>query len=335
MYLLAPSGYDNLIKTAQWFKNPLARKLHQEKGVEFGFELKGEPESIKSAPDLYWGYHLPHRLAAEYHYHPENRAKLLEGLKPVAQLKPAYANLHGVKLWWKPEAKQYIGRYQNRAEPEEYLAIFKSTISLIKELKQFFPKVTLENVTLCDYYRYDQIIQPLTSYQPMAGALNDLFYIKEKTGIEILLDIEHLILSTNFINRKKNYSDLKKVEFELNYEEQKVSDLYGFKIKKGYIPYAEPEIDYEKIAKEVKARHFHVTGSTQDVMMGKRDLTHGPIKVNDKTFRHNLKLILIQKPESILIETAKKSDNKCFAHLRENETELSFYTLCEILLEEL
>lgn len=335
MRLLVPTGADNLIEIAKWFKNPIARKLAQEKGVEFGFELKGQPETVTVAPDLYWGYHIPHRFASEYYYHPELREKLLSGVKHIAKLNPIYVNVHGIRLWWKAAAKDYIKRYENRAEAAEYLKILEATVDLVQKLKQIFPSLTLENTILTDYYRENEKFEPITSFQPTVGTANDLFYLKEKTGVDILIDIEHLILTTNFINRRKNYTELKKEEFTLSNEEKKISHVFGYKIKKGYIPYAQPEINYEEIIQKINAKHYHVTGSTQDVMPGKKDVVHGPIKVEDKTFRHNLKLILDQKPESILIEVAKKSDNACFSHLRENETELSFYSICEILLEEL
>ncbi|MCL5407568.1 MAG: hypothetical protein M1429_03675 [Patescibacteria group bacterium] len=74
MYLLVPGNSKQLTERALWFKNPVARRLQQEKGVEFGFELKGEPEDIKEAPPLYWGYHLPVDFATEWYYHPSRKA---------------------------------------------------------------------------------------------------------------------------------------------------------------------------------------------------------------------------------------------------------------------
>lgn len=332
---MVPAGKENLVQVSTWFKNPIARRLMQEKDVEFGFEFKGPPENIQSAPDLYFGYHIPHRFASEYYYHPELREKLLSGVMHIAKLNPAYVNVHGIRLWWKPDAKEYVARYKNRADVDEFDNILNTTMDVVRKLKEIFPLVTLENATLCDYYRADKAIESVTSFQPMVGTLNDLTYLKEKTNCDILIDVEHLILSTNFINRKKNYADLKVEKFDLTPEEKEISEIYGFKLKKGYIPYSEKIINYENIIKKIGAKHYHVTGSTQDIAEDGKGLVHGPIKTGDKTFRHNLRLVLAQKPESILIEVAKKSDNACFSHLRENETEFSFYNLCQILLEEL
>lgn len=334
MYLLAPSGFKELSNQSKWFKKPVARKLRAEKGVEFGFELKGNPEEIKAAPPLYWGYHLPANLTAEWYYHPEKRSKIFNQLSKIAQLKPQYVNIHGVKLWWKPKAKDYIRRYENRSDTEEYLKILAAMEDFIQTAKKIFANLTLENTILCDYYRDAEDILALTSYQATAGTLNDLFYLREKTGVKILLDIEHLILSLNFVNRQKNYGRLKKERFALTKEEAKISQIYGFKLKKGFIPYAESKIDLTAMVKKIGAKKYHLTGSTQDIL-GNRDITHGPIKVDDKVFRKNLRLVLVQKPETILIETANFNDNACYHYLRPNETELSFYNLCEILLEEL
>ena len=335
MYLLVPSNSKDLMEAALWFKHPIARKLLEEKGVEFGFELKGEPETITEAPDLYWGYHMPVNFAEKYHYHPENRQELLDGLKHIVKLKPQYINMHGIKLWWKPSRGKYVKRYESRNSALEYFEILNETIELVKKVKEIFPQLTFENTTLTDYYRPGSEVIPMTALQTSIGAVLDQMYIKEQTGVELLFDIEHSIVSLNFLNRKKNYADLKQDKIDLTAEEKKISNIFGYKIKKDFIPYAEPKLKFEEIVAKVQAKRYHITGTTQDVIIGVKDLSHAPIRINDLTFRKNLRTILKQDPESILIETAKKSDYKCFSYLRENETELSFYNLCKILLEEL
>lgn len=335
MKLLVPTNTKQLSERALWFKKPIARKLAAKRGVEFGFELKGEPETIKEAPPLYWGYHLPIEFADEWYYHPEKRQELLSSLIHVAKLKANYVNFHGIKLWWKPDPKLYVRRYENRSTPEEYWKILGATIELAKKLKEIFPNLTLENSLPCDYYYQDTEILPETSYQTTAGCFNDLFYLKNKAGIEILLDTEHLILALNFLGRKKNYRHLPVKNFKLSAKEKVISDVYGYKIKKGFIPYVESGMNFEYFVEKIKAKKYHVTGSTQDVISGKKDLTHAPIEVDDKIFRQNLRLVLAQNPESILIETTDSSAGRAWNHLRPNEIELSFYNLCEILLEEL
>lgn len=336
MYLLVPASSKQALERASWFKKPVARQLAQEKGVEFGFELKGEPETIRQAPPLYWGYHLPGEFAAEWHYHPELHDKLLKSISHLTSLNPSYINLHGPKLWWQPKAKEYVRRYFNRSEPKEYFQLLEMTVELIKILRKTFPNLTFENTCLCDYYRHDARLLPETSYQTNIGILNDLFYLQKQTGVELLFDLEHFILNQNFLARLKNYRHLpKNINKNESAQEKKLCQIFGFYIQKGSIPYLSNPVNLEDFVKILHAKYYHLTGSTQDVIPGKKDLTHGPVKKDDKIFRKNLRLVLAQKPEMVLLETASRGDNACYNYLRSNETELSFYTLCEILLEEL
>ena len=87
--------------------------------------------------------------------------------------------------------------------------------------------------------------------------------------------------------------------------------------------------------KKYPAKYYHLVGTFKDVIPGKRVLGHGPINPNNKTFRKYLKIVLAQKPEVLVMETANSKLNKCWKYLRPNETEISFKNLCEILLEEL
>jgi hypothetical protein len=335
MYLLAPTSTKDLLSTALWFKNPLVRKLHDEKGVDFGFELKGAPESIQEKLDLYWGYHLPGQFATEWYYHPEKRQELLNSISHIADLKPAYVNFHGIHLWWEPPTKEYVNRYANRSESEEYLKVLSSNIELVPELKKIFKDITLtfENYPLTTNYMDNDEVLPMTHLYTGTGRLNDLLYLQEKTGAEIMLDVEHLILTLNFLNRAKNYADLpREVVQNPNLELEKI---FGFILEKDVIPYLEKPVSLEKMIPKIAAKHYHVTGSTQDVIPGEKVITHSPIKTDDEVFRKNLRLVLKENPESMLVETANSSDGTYLNYLRPNETELSFYNLCEILLDEL
>lgn len=330
MYLLAPTNSKQLVERALWFKNPIARKLHDKKGVEFGFELKGEPETVQESPSLFWGYHLPVRFATKWYYQTQVREDLISKVKAIAQLKPDYVVLHGIHLLWQPPAKEYVGRYENRSTPEGYLKVLEANIELINILKDIVP-LKIENFPLTNFYTEAGKYLPYTYLYTGAGRLNDLFYIKEKTGVEILLDIEHLILTLNFLNRKKNYSKLPKKQ---NTASSDIEEIFGFSIQKGQIPCVNKEVVLEELIRKIGAKDYHLTGSLQDVDSDKI-VAHLPIKVGDKTFRKNLRLVLAQKPETILVETANSGDNPCYSFLRPNETELSFYNLCEILLEEM
>ncbi|KKQ17248.1 MAG: hypothetical protein US31_C0020G0003 [Berkelbacteria bacterium GW2011_GWA1_36_9] len=342
MYLLVPANSKQLIERALWFKNPVARKLAQEKGVEFGFELKGEPETISppagGAPPLYWGYHLPGGFASEYYYHPEKRRQLISSVSHLVSLKPNYVNLHGIHLWRQPSAKKHLNRYVNRSESAEYLKVLEANIELIKKLQAILPQLTLENYPITSDFRgKDGKILPETYLFTGSGRLNDLLYLRKKTGVEILLDLEHLILTLNFLNRQKNYRHVPvNKSHKLNSDEEKIKEIFGFNIQKGQIPFANKEIILKDIVKKIGAKRYHITGSDQDVNPGKKILSHGPIEVGNKAFRKNIQLVLSQKPETILIEVANSINDTYYgSHLRPNETELSFCNLCEILLEEL
>ena len=337
MHLLAPANPKELVDRFSWFKKPAARRLAK-KGIEFGFELKGPLEDIKAAPALsyacYWGLHLPDNWAADWYYHRGRHQKVLAQAKRLAALGPDYAVLHGAHLLWQPSKKDHLDRYRNHTQPAEYLKVFDANLDLIRILKRFF-NLKIENFPLYNYYSENGQFVPYTYLLTGIGRLNDLTKIKNETGVDILLDIEHLITCLNFLYRRKNYTDLPVEKTKLNPEEEKASQLFGFVLKKGIIPYALKKYPLSWWVKKFGANFYHLTGSTQDVIPGKKIVTHGPIKLDDKTFRQNLRLVLAQKPEVMVIETASPSAGNAWKHLRENETEISFNNLCQILLEEL
>jgi hypothetical protein len=175
---------------------------------------------------------------------------------------------------------------------------------------------------------------PYTYLYTGAGRFLDLLYFKQKSKVNILLDLEHLLITINFLNRRQNYAKIpvKKVQ-KLSEQEKKLYQIYGFYIQKGLIPYAEP-INLAKVLKKFQARFYHLSGSTQEIKNGKIS-SHGPIKKDDPVFRKHLRMILKQKPEVLVLETASSGYLKAWGYLRPNETEISFENLCEILLEEL
>lgn len=332
--LLAPANPKELVDRQRWFKKPAARNLARKFGVEYGFELKGSLQEIENAPPLYWGVHLPHALATDWYYHPDKRQQLLSPLKKIAELKPHYAVIHGIHLLWQPPAKNFLQRYENASSPEEHLKVIESTIEFLKELKKIIPTVKIENFPPSNHYQKAGEYLPETYLYTGAGRLMDLLYLRQKSGVDILLDIEHLLITINFLNRHRNYAKipLKKVE-NLSESEKKLYQIFGFYLQKGLIPYAEP-IDIEDFIKKLQARFYHLTGSVQEVKNGKI-VSHAPIKKDDPIFRKHLRLILAQKPEALILETASAGYVKVWDYLRPNETEHSFETLCEILLEEL
>jgi hypothetical protein len=106
-------------------------------------------------------------------------------------------------------------------------------------------------------------------------------------------------------------------------------------LEKDIYPYVDRPVRLKDMIAEIGAKIYHVTGSTQDVD-GEKILTHGPVEKGDETLRRNLRLVLAQKPDAILLETGDSTFvHGAWKHLRPNETELSFYNLCEILQEEL
>ena len=339
MRLLAPANPKELVDRSRWFETPEAKKLAQGKGVEFGVEIKGPLKNIQKAMDCFWGIHFPDHLATEWYYnakHPELRSSIMRELVRVAKLKPNYAVIHGIHLIWHPPAKESVRRFIDRGTSLEYFKILDANIMLINEIKSLF-NLKLENYPLYFYYLQDEGYQPYTFLSTGIGRLDDLVYVKEKTGVEIMFDIEHMLITLNLLQRKRNYANLpvKKIE-ELTPEEQKLKEIFGFNLKKGYIPYLDKEITLSEMIKKVGAKYYHVTGGVQDVITGKRVAAHAPIKLDDKFFRKNLRLVLAQKPEVMLVETSNSTlEPKTFPHLKKNETEISFRNLCRILLEEL
>ncbi len=335
MKLLAPANSKETLDRALWFKNPVARKLNQKKNVEFGFELKGKPENIEDAQPIFWGYHLPGYFATEWYYHPEKRKDLILEINKIAKLKPDYVVMHGIHLLWQPPIKEYIQRYANYSDSKEYFKILDSSIELINQLKKIIP-LKIENFPLYNYYDDNGQILPYTYLFSGVGRLNDLFYLKEKTGVDILIDIEHLEVILNFLNRKKNYRDLpREKDITFTEDEIRLKKIFGYVLKKDVIPYVEEEIKLEDIIEKIRAKFYHLTGSFQDVISGKKVTSHGPIDYQDKRFRRILRTVLRQNPEVLVLETADSSIGNAWKHLRKNEIELSFYNLCKILLEEL
>lgn len=337
MRLLAPANPKELTDRMRWFKTIEAKQLAAEKGVEFGIEMKGPLENIREAPSIYWGLHLPDMLATEWYYHPERRQELLSLISHISSLKPNYAVLHGVHLLWQPPAKEYVHRYVDTSSAEEYFKILDVNIELINRLKNFFD-LKIENFPLYFYYMKDKDeYLPYTFLCTGIGRLDDLVYLKKKTGVDIMFDIEHMQTTLNLLLRKRNYRHLpvKKIK-NLSEKELNLKDIFGFYLKKGYIPYLDKEITLAEMIDKLKPKYFHVTGSVQDIISGRRILTHAPIKVDDKTFRKNIKAVLRQKPKAILVETASAGiGGNAWDYLRPNETELSFRNLCRILLEEM
>jgi len=338
MFLLAPGNPKQLNERAQWFKTEAARKLAADFDVQFGFELKGAPENITEAPPLFWGYHLSDYFATEWYYHPNERQELFKRIVHLSKLKPNYLNFHGIHLWYKPDEMGKMERYINHSDSEEYLKVLDSNIEFVKELKKILPetRITMECYPLHAYYTKNGEFLLETYLYTGSGRLNDLLYLKEKAGIEILLDIEHLILTLNFLNRERNYKDVPVIKIENPSEiTKKLYEIFGFYIKEGYYPYVDQKVDLAQTIKNFDAKIYHLTGSVQEIIPGVRNNAHAPIEINDPVFRTNLRMILVQKPEAMLVETADSTVNPCFSHLRSNETEISFDNLCRILLEEL
>ena len=251
MKLLAPSIPEEFMNRVEWFKKPLARKLVQEKGVEFGFELKGPSGKITKAPPLFWGVHLPINLASKWYHFPNHREKIFAELERLAKLKPDYAVLHGINLYRQPESKKFPERYLNKTQPEEFLKILKANIDFVSQVKKILP-VRIENTLLADFYIVDQEykIAPLTHFHSQVQTLDDMLEIKKKTGTDLLIDLEHLILTANFLNRQKNYQNLP-VEKNKNpsVEEKKVEEIFGYWLKKDSYPYVDEKI---KVSEKIK-----------------------------------------------------------------------------------
>lgn len=334
MYLLAPANSKEVAERLSWFRKPSALELSK-KGIKFGLEIKEPLSYLKKAPDCYFGIHLPYEFATKWYYQPKRRKVMLKQVKKLGKLKPNYLVLHGIRIAFEPPARDYVHRYVATASGNEYLKLVRGYIKLVKELNKIAP-VKIENLPLTTPYFKDGKYLPYTHLYSGTNRLNDLNYIKQKTGAGIILDTEHLATVLNFLNRQKNYQGLPVEKIEKpTLEDKHAQKIFGFYLKKYFIPYTDKKIKLEDFIKKLKAKHYHVTGSFQDVIPGKRIASHGPISQDNKTFCQVLHMILAQKPEAMLFETANSTIGKTWKHLRKNETEISFDNLCRILLEEL
>ena len=335
MKLLIPSNQKELAERSIWFKKPIALKLKEEKGVEFGFEIKEPLSYLKRAPDAFWGLHLPNNFATVWYYYPKKRKELMRMAKRLGKLKPNYAVLHGIHLTWEPPAREYIHRYFNRSDSAEYFKVFRAQTKLLRELKKYLP-VRMENYPLDGYYMKGKKHLPETYLYTGAGRFYDLLYFKRHTNADILIDVEHLWHILNLLNRNKNYANLPIDKFEgLTEGDKKLSQIFGFDIKKYFIPHLKKKITIEEAIKRFKAKYYHLSGSSQAIIPGKKVVSHLPITPGNKTFIRTLKAVLAQKPEVLVMEVASKTDGPAWNYLRTNEAERSFENLCGILLDEL
>lgn len=335
MYLLAPANPGELTKKSLWFKKTGARGLAAKFNIDFGFEIKPPLDELKEAPPLFWGAHLPDYLATNWYYHPEKREEILHEATLIARLNPDYVVMHLGHFLWEPPRKEYVARYFNRTSPGEYFKLYQANLELVKRLKNYFP-LKVENYPLYGYYMEGDDYLPSTYLMTGIGRLNDWFKFTKEAGVGRVFDVEHMILTLNFLQREKNYADLTIEEPEIEtLADKKIKDLFGFSLKKGYVPYISKKLTLKNLIKKAGTKYFHLTGSVQDVDHDKKHLTHGPIDKKDKTFRKNLRLILAEKPEVIVAEIANSLSGKFWHDLRPNEDEISFENLCEILLEEL
>jgi len=332
--LLAPANPKELTNRLQWFKTPEALKLAKEKRVEFGIEIKGVLEEIKKTPPIFWGVHLPVEFATEWYYGKEKRQSLIDRAKRASALKPDYAIMHGIDFGWPSLPKDDVHRYLNRADPKEVFALLEANIELIKILKKYLP-LKIENGCLVDLYFEKNRFLPHTSLHLGAQKLDDLLYFQQKTGVDIVFDLEHLTLTLNFLNRQKNYQNVPITKIKASTaKELEIAKIYGFKLKKGSYPYLEKKATIEDKIRQYQTKYYHVCGNTQE-FQGNKILSHGPIELNDRTFRQNLQAILAQKPEWIVSESTNPDSGPEWNYLRPNENEISFRNLCRILLEEL
>ena len=312
--------------------------------MRFGFEIKGPVAGLKT--EYPYGIHLPNNISSQWQ-DPRYRKKLEKEIENVSRLSPIYAVLHGASA-----SKIKNGIFEESPSPmekefiadigaAEYLKTVKKQISLIKRLKGFGIPVVLEVVPPISYGIENNVYLPEIFLNIRLGLMaKDLLKIGKDGGCGLLVDIEHLLFSQNFAQRKHAYAGIPaEIPESLSEEEKFVMDNYGIFIRKGSPPVLTSQDRTEREIKKIGAKFYHLCGTSD----GKRYLeikngkvcSHSPITMKDKGFRKYLNMVLKQKPEILILEVAGPGDNPCWTDRPENSQKISFENICKILYEEL
>ncbi len=360
MKVLLPANTGQLGEKEKWFKSDVCAKL-KEKGVEFGFEIKGLIGDDGVKTDFPFGVHLPYDFVNLMHKGETcNRAKSLicqiEDLNP----RPLYVILHGMKLENNREPLSRERRYVSRFGAEEYDDAFNYTVGICQDLMKFFGpsvKVAIENTPFTDIYQPLVDIFQGDNNKPIAletclclrvGNLNDsLLALKQEASCDIALDFEHLLFAHDFARRYGLYSGLKaEIPQDISVEEGELIKKCGLFLRRGFIPVVPAPFGIlEEEAECIGADIYHFSGSCScgkwEEICGGKIAHHSPILPGDNNVMRMLKFlkrIQSDKDLSFVLEVCGSGDIPKYPKLwttprSANAQRESFDVFCQMLME--
>lgn len=346
MKIFIPSGIQEIELKSEWLlSDSVAVKTLKKFGVEFGFEIKGSTQGLENAEMKFpFGIHLPADTTTAWQ-DCENRKPILDRLRMLAKIKqkPLYANLHGTAASWAINTKTDGNeRFVSGGGALNYLLSFNELFGIITRLQDSGIRIALENTPFVDYIEIDKVTQPITFLNFKVGTLSsDLLLMKEKTGCEIIFDLEHMAFFLNFAGRKFHYAGLpKKIPENLSKEEKLLLEQIGIFLRTGFVPVLKDKTTLELEIRKTGAKIYHLCGTSDGKWLEYQNslvLGHQPIKIDDETFRQYLRVVLEQKPEILVLEAAGSDDNPCwnFRQPRAVVQRESLENFCQILAEEL
>jgi len=335
LLVFLPASFQETKEKAKWFNKPIAKKISSRAG--FGFEIK-EPSSdglrIFGEPPLPYGIHFHGDLSME----PQRFDDQVEAAR---RLKPVYTILHGMKAYPCPPRENEF-KFLSGVGAIEYRKTFEQFVDFAKRLKKMVGlPIVVENTPITDLVFKMGAYQPKLYFDLRIGTFSkDLLAVQEGIGCKIVLDIEHLGLSLNYIKRKFQYSRLPKIVLgEVTFLEEKILEQYGLFLKKGFPLVVPRRLTLEGEIKDAGAKIYHLSGCRKRIgyieAVKDKIVIHAPIHLNDKKFRQLLRIILDQKPEILVLEVGGPGDNACWAYRSRDVQEKSFENLCRILDEEM
>jgi len=215
-------------------------------------------------------------------------------------------------------------------------------IAMIRELKELGIPVALENVALTNFAFVSGVWKPETYLDLRVGSLAyDMLEVKRRTGCGLVVDLEHLSFSLNFILGTGNYSGLcehSSSPKRLSGSEKKLKECCGFFLRPGWMPAVFNQTDLFGELAKIGGTVYHIAGFSpefgtwQEIVSGKI-ASHASIRANDGALRKFLKMEMLINPELILVPEVAGSENPCWADRPPNAQETSFENLCEMVCQ--
>lgn len=334
MLVFLPASFKEIKEKSRWFEAPAAKKISGR--VSFGFEIKKPSmEGLRffGEPPYPYGIHFHNDISIE-------AQKFDDQVDAALRLKPLYAVLHGMKVNLCPP-KENEFKFLSEMGAIDYRKSSEQFIDFAKRLKRLNLPIAVENTAVTEFVIRAGVLQPKLYFGLRIGTFSrDLLALKEKLDCQIVLDIEHLSFALNYIKRRFQYSRLPKVTFgEMTFTEEKNLEEYGLFLKKGFPLAVNHTLTLEEEIKNAGAKIYHLSGCRRRVgyieVVRDRIVDHGPVHLNDKEFRKDLRIVLAQKPEILVLEVGRVEDNACWSYRSKDIQERSFESFCRMLDEEL